>query len=170
MTKRFIMLTLASLLILMVAAGCRESNKDEVTAENVNIEVDVANEALAVGASTLLVTITDDDDDPVEEATVVVRGDMDHAGMVPIISEPVTENEAGVYRVPIEWTMGGDWIVIVTVTLPDASIAEQEFNYVVSGDGMDDMDMGDMTAEPDMDMDMTEEPDMDMNMTEEVGS
>ena len=171
MSKRVIKLLIAFTLITLVAAGCRESNGDEITASNVEIGVEVETEAesLTVGDATLVVTVTNEDGDPVTDASIEVRGDMDHAGMVPVIREGVTENEDGVYRIPFEWTMGGDWIVVVEVTLPDETIAAQEFNFVITGDGdmdMDDMDMGDM------DMDMTEEAgmgDMDMDMTEEAG-
>ena len=114
----------------------------DVSAEDVEIALAVEDENLSVGEATLVVTVTDEDDNPVTDATVEVRGDMDHAGMVPVIPEPVTENEDGVYRIPFEWTMGGDWIVIVEVTLTDDTVAAQEFEYVISGDG--DMDMSDM--------------------------
>ena len=177
MSKRVIKLLIAFTLITLVAAGCRESNgDDEITASNVEIGVEVETEAesLSVGEATLVVTVTNEDGDPVTDASIEVRGDMDHAGMVPVIREDITDNEDGVYRIPFEWTMGGDWIVVVEVTLPDETIAAQEFNFVITGDGdmdMDDMDMGDMDM-GDMDMDMTEEAgmgDMDMDMTEEAG-
>ena len=43
---------------------------------------------------------------------------MSHAGMRPVFSE-ARELEPGRYEAPIEFTMGGDWIILVRVTLPD---------------------------------------------------
>ena len=166
MSKRVIKLIIAFIVIGVVAVGCRESNSDDdITAENIEIGVEVETESLSVGEANLVVTVTDEDGNFVTDASITVRGDMDHAGMAQVVREDVIDNEDGVYRIPFEWTMGGDWIVVVEVTLPDETIAAQEFDFVITGDS--DMDM---TEEADMgDMDMTEEADMgDMDMTEEA--
>ena len=169
MSKRVIKLIIAFIVIGVVAVGCRESNSDDdITAENIEIGVEVETESLSVGEANLVVTVTDEDGNFVTDASITVRGDMDHAGMAQVVREDVIDNEDGVYRIPFEWTMGGDWIVVVEVTLPDETIAAQEFDFVITGDS--DMDM---TEEAGMDdMDMTEEADMgdmDMDMTEEAG-
>ncbi len=162
-------ITLALLLVTVFAlTGCRQA---EVTSsENVNIDVAVTPEEPAVGDATLLVTLTDPEGNPITDATVAVRGDMTHAGMVPVIPAEVSGAEDGVYVFEdFEWTMGGEWFVEVTVTLPNGETATEQFEYTVSGEmNMDEMGDMDMTEEPEeMDMDATEETEA-MDMTEEA--
>ena len=141
----------ALLVSILTLVGCRQTN--EVTAENVVIDVALSDEMAMVGDATLLVTVTDEEDNPINDATVSVRGDMTHAGMVPVIPDPVTTAEEGVYSIPFEFTMGGDWIITVDVTLANDEIAS--VTYEVDGvegdsemdmDNMDDMDMSDMVT------------------------
>jgi major membrane immunogen (membrane-anchored lipoprotein) len=55
---------------------------------------------------------------------------MTHAGMVPVIVETNTSTD-GRYELDYRWTMGGDWFVDVTVTLPDGTFARQRFNFTI---------------------------------------
>ena len=117
---------LGAVLLLLTACGGRNSqqNNDE------NIRIIVAVEATAVGETTLLVTVTDQAGAPLNDATISVKGDMSHAGMVPVLAD-ATGGQNGVYEMPFEWTMGGDWIVTVEVTLPDGRSASQQFNFAI---------------------------------------
>ncbi|MEM6528334.1 MAG: FixH family protein, partial [Chloroflexota bacterium] len=102
-------------------------------------------------------TLRDSNGDPINDAQVNLRGDMNHAGMQPVLRDSSVGRE-GDYTVPFEWTMGGDWFVVVTAELPDGLTVEEEFDFTVAGDPM----MGDMDmATEDMD-------DMDMAATEEA--
>jgi hypothetical protein len=65
--------------------------------------------------------------------------------MKPVLAE-VGDGEGGKYETPFEWTMGGDWIVTVTATLPDGRTAQQQFTYTVQGD-MANMRSDDMQRE-----------------------
>ena len=51
---------------------------------------------------------------------------MSHAGMVPVFGE-AKEIEPGRYRSTLELSMAGDWIVLVTGTLPDNSKFGRKF-------------------------------------------
>lgn len=156
MRKLTIILLLA---VLLVAAGCRQA--EPTSNDDVTIDVSVNPEEPAVGDATLLVTLTDEEGNPITDATVSVRGDMSHAGMVPVIPAEVSGAEDGVYAFEdFEWTMGGDWFVDVTATLANGETATERFEYSVSGEGEMDMDEMDMTEEASMDgmnMDATEE-------------
>ena len=89
-------LTIAMLLVvLLVAAGCRQA--EPTSSEDVNIEVAVSPEDPTVGNAVLTVTLTDADGNPITDATVAVRGDMSHAGMVPVI--PAEVSRRGRWRV-----------------------------------------------------------------------
>jgi hypothetical protein len=50
---------------------------------------------------------------------------MSHAGMAPVFAQ-ATEAEPGHYEAPIEFTMGGDWFILVKATLPDGRQLERQ--------------------------------------------
>jgi len=106
------------LLALLAIAACGQQSAPTAAATDIQIELAVEPEPPAVGDSTLIVTLTDSNGSPVSGAAVRVEGNMDHAGMEPVIAE-TGESEGGVYRLPFRWTMGGGWIVTVTAALPD---------------------------------------------------
>ena len=51
---------------------------------------------------------------------------MSHPGMNPVFGA-AREIGAGRYQASIEFTMGGDWIMLVRVNLPDGQNLEREF-------------------------------------------
>lgn len=162
------------LVLVVVLAGCRDSgdSDDDSGSAEATITVSYDPNPPAVGDATLMVTLTDANGDPINDATVNVRGDMNHAGMAPVQGD-AENGDNGVYTIPFEWTMGGDWILTITATLADGTEVtdEVEINGVsANAEATMDMDSMDMTEEADMNMDnmdMTEEPDMNMDMTAE---
>ncbi|NWF67974.1 MAG: FixH family protein [Chloroflexi bacterium] len=118
------------LLFVLVMAACRQP--EATPTPSVNLTLDIAYEPAppVVGAVTLVVTVLDAAGTAVDGATVAVRGDMAHAGMTSMDGQ-TDESENGVYRIPFEWTMGGDWILTVTVTLPDGTSVVQAFNATI---------------------------------------
>lgn len=121
---------------LLAACGGRASQQPDRS----TITIDLDATSTDVGPTTLQIRVREAGGAAVEGATLDVRGDMNHAGMVPVLAEGITENEAGVYSVPFEWTMGGVWIVTVTATLPDGETTAQQFNVSVGSSGGE-MDM-----------------------------
>lgn len=111
----------------LLLAGCRQSAQTSTA----DIDIALRAESLAVGETTLEITLTDKNGQPVTAQKVDVRGDMNHAGMQPVLAD-VTTGENGRYDVPFEWTMGGDWIVTVKVTMPDGTTAEKHFDLSVT--------------------------------------
>jgi hypothetical protein len=84
-----------------------------------------------VGAGRILLRITDKAGAPIEDARLIVRGDMSHAGMVPIVGT-ADRGEDGLYMIPVEWTMAGDWIITAEATLSDNSLVSRQFELSVS--------------------------------------
>jgi hypothetical protein len=115
------------LALCLTTAGCRsaESNHEDI---RVNWRIDP--DPPTTGWSTIEITLTDTTQQLISGAKVRLEGNMSHPGMQPII---VTAEEVspGEYRAPIEFTMGGDWFILVESTLPDKRIVKRQIN--VSG-------------------------------------
>lgn len=138
-----------ALLGLLVLAGCggRESQQEQQSADDAGVNIDLSYpDPAAVGETTLTITLTDADGNPINDATLAIRGDMNHAGMQPVLRD-VEEGEGGVYEVPFQWTMDGDWIVTVDVTLADGTEVSETFDLSVESAGEMDMDMTDEAAD-----------------------
>lgn len=128
-------IALLGLLVLLLAAGCRESaqpptptpaNTTNVTFELVSMEPQTP----AVGTAALNFLVLESGS-PLANAQVAVRGDMNHAGMVPVDGSATTGVD-GIASVPFEWTMGGDWILAVTVTTADGITVIGQVNAQVA--------------------------------------
>jgi hypothetical protein len=79
---------------------------------------------LRVGETTCAVQLSDASGTPLRGAMVEVEGNMNHAGMVPVFGT-AEETAPGRYEAPLEFTMGGDWFVIVHAELADGSVRER---------------------------------------------
>lgn len=144
--------------VLLVAVACRQ--EATLSADNVNLDITVTDSL--VGETTLIVDVTDDEGNPIENpGTLNLRGDMDHAGMVPVIVDAEDSNN-GVFTVPFEWTMGGAWTVTATLTLPDEETVTATYDYEILTEAGDD-DMGDMEG-----MDMESDEDASANSAEDT--
>jgi hypothetical protein len=118
------------MLLLALLAACGQASTPTAAPTNLSISARTEPESLAVGETTLIITLQDDGGAPVDGATLRVHGDMDHAGMVSLDRE-VSASTNGEYRVPFEWTMGGGWLVTVTVRLSDGSEINETFDFFV---------------------------------------
>ncbi len=114
---RWMLLVWIGLVLLISACGGRESAVQD-SLDDYYIDVQTRPDPPAVGESTLFITVTDPAGKPVDHATINVRGDMHHAGMVPEFGEADSSTD-GVYEVPFTWSMAGSWILEITATLPD---------------------------------------------------
>jgi hypothetical protein len=117
----------------LVLAGCRgDRPADDLP---VHVQVSSAPTPPIVGPVRLVLTVSDGEGAPVEASEVRVEGTMTHAGMVPVHETARPEGE-GRWVVPeFEFTMGGDWILIVEVELPDGRVATREREVTVLSRG-----------------------------------
>lgn len=127
-----VVLVLLGAALLLAACGGRASRQRSGDGD---VVVELEATSLAPGATVLEITVRDGSGAAIDDATLNVRGDMNHAGMVPVLVEGVTDGEAGVYRVPFEWTMGGVWIVTIEATLADGETVSEQFNVSLGGEG-----------------------------------
>jgi hypothetical protein len=121
--------TLAAAGLIVISAtlipGCSRQSQSAPPQTGHTIELLVEPNPVSVGPSHLWITLLSPDGEPIDGARVSARGDMTHAGMAPVFGEAV-ESESGRYRIPFEWTMGGDWILLITSTLSDDRIVERQ--------------------------------------------
>lgn len=122
---------LLCLILALLLAACRQSAQPTATpATAVDIDLLVEPTPITTGEAALVITLRAADGTPIDGASVSVRGDMNHAGMVPVLGE-TSASENGVYRVPFEFTMRGDWIITVTAALPGGGETAEVFDLSV---------------------------------------
>jgi hypothetical protein len=118
---------IAVALLLVLLSGCgRIQRTDSAPADAYVVSMVTEPSPPAVGPGTVIVTLTDPAGRPVDGARLEVEANMSHAGMVSVLAS-TAESHSGVYRVPLQWTMAGDWIVDLKFTLPDGTRVARRF-------------------------------------------
>lgn len=121
---QFIQIWLLLLLTVLLTACQRGSSSD---IPEIEIELTVSPNPPSVGQATVTFTIIDEQKQPVTGAAIELEGNMNHAGMTPVFSQ-ATEVGDGQYEAPLEFTMGGDWFILVKVNLPDGRKMERQID------------------------------------------
>lgn len=124
--------------LLLGLAACRQAaggvplgSPDDTADISLTLAPAAGAQPLPLEPLTWEVSLTDAAGAAIEGAAVTVRGDMSHAGMAPVEATAANAGD-GLYRADFAWTMGGDWIITVTATLPDGRIKSQTFTYTVT--------------------------------------
>jgi len=124
--KDFLVLLTCFVVCISLLAGCRRgSNSNDIPEIDINLSVSPA--PPAIGLATVIIALNDADNQPITGANVELEGNMNHAGMTPVFST-ATETEPGRYEAPLEFTMGGDWFILVKATLSDGRTLERQVN------------------------------------------
>jgi hypothetical protein len=100
---------------MLAIAGCR---KPADSPGDISVSESITPQPVRVGKETVSIVLRDPARQLVAHARIQVEGDMDHPGMAPVFSDAV-ETAPGVYEAPLTFTMGGDWVVLLHVTLVD---------------------------------------------------
>lgn len=125
--RRALFLALLLLLALGLAAGCGRAGKSSPeTKDSYTVTFATEPAAPVVDEGVVLLTLADPTGRPVSDAQVTLEANMSHAGMVPV-NASASGGQGGVYRVPLRWTMAGDWYVDVRFTLSDGQIVGRRF-------------------------------------------
>jgi hypothetical protein len=72
-----------------------------------------------------MLSLADSSSKPVSGATIVLEADMSHAGMAPVFGAS-TEVAPGRYSGNLAFTMAGDWVVLLHMTLPNGARVERQ--------------------------------------------
>lgn len=107
-SRRLIHRRSAILLLGCVLAGCRPGNR----AAGVEAEIEWVPKPAKLGPATWITSLRTPSGEPLREATVTFEATMTHPGMVPVIRD-AQEIAPGRYEAQGEWTMAGDWVLIV---------------------------------------------------------
>lgn len=109
-------------LVLLLLAGCGRGSKD---LPDVDVALEIEPSPPQLGLASITVGLHDANGLPISGAQVELEGNMNHAGMVPVFAE-ASEVAPGRYRAGMEFTMGGDWFILVRVDLPDGRSMERK--------------------------------------------
>lgn len=134
-------LAAVSCIVAIGVAGCAPSEQGGL---GLTVDVGISPTPPLVGPTRLLISLSDSAGAPVEGAEVQVQGNMTHAGMAPVFGTAREEGD-GMYVIPgFRFTMAGDWILTVRVTLADGRQSTYEHRTdVVSMTARDDTLSGD---------------------------
>jgi hypothetical protein len=94
-------------------------------ASSVLVEHEISPQPPRVGPATLSLKLSDAAARPVTGARITLEGNMTHSGMAPVFAG-ATEVEPGRYRAALEFTMGGDWVILIHAALPDGQTLERQ--------------------------------------------
>ncbi len=119
-----------ALCVAIFSIGCREGEAQP----DIAFEYKFMPDPPRTGFATFSLRLADAAGKPINGARIDLEGNMSHAGMRPVFSE-ARELETGRYEAALEFTMRGDWIILVHITLPDGRRLQKELfiNGVQSG-------------------------------------
>jgi hypothetical protein len=89
-------------------------------------------QSAAVGPAALTMTLRDRAGRAVTGARLRLEGHMTHPGMTPVVADAV-ERTPGVYVASFTFSMPGDWVLVVSATLPDGGRIEQRIEVANVG-------------------------------------
>lgn len=112
------------LLLLLSLVGCSRGAKD---LPEIAVDLVISPEPPQLGPAAITVTLQDAEGEPISGARVELEGNMNHAGMVPVFAD-AGEVTPGRYQASLEFTMGGDWFILVRADLPDGRSMERKID------------------------------------------
>lgn len=120
---------LCALLVLaavpaIAAIGCHKPGE---TSGDISIDASIAPQPVHAITETISFHLANAARQPVTGAHVQVEGDMSHPGMAPVFADAV-EVSSGSYQAPLNFTMGGDWVVLFHITLNDGRKVERQMD------------------------------------------
>jgi YtkA-like len=103
-------------------AGCAKSSDAPL---RITIENEIRPQPVRVGAATITLKLADTRPRPIAGAKVSLEAAMSHPGMAPVFGD-TQEVASGKYEGTIQFTMAGDWVILLHITLPDGKKIERE--------------------------------------------
>jgi YtkA-like len=91
------------------------------------VQSDIEPRPVHTGSATIMLTLSDSSTKPATGAGIVIEADMSHAGMAPVFSES-KEVEPGRYRGNLMFSMPGDWVILLHITLAGGVKVERQID------------------------------------------
>jgi hypothetical protein len=108
----------------MLISSCSQSSESSA---RVTIQHEILPQPARVGAAIVTLKLADAAGKPVTGAHIAIEADMTHAGMSPRFAD-AKETDSGLYQSPLEFSMAGDWVILLHVALPGGKKLEQQFD------------------------------------------
>jgi YtkA-like len=96
-------------------SGCSKSSS---SSRAVAMQCEISPQPARVGPTTVTLRLADGAARQITRARVVLEADMTHPGMSPVFGE-TKEVDPGRYQGRIDFTMAGDWVILLHITLAD---------------------------------------------------
>jgi YtkA-like len=116
---------------ILFLSGCHQTKDNQ---SDIKFEYKIAPDPPRTGPAMFTMKLDDAAGKPIHGARISLEGNMTHPGMRPVFSD-AREFESGRYEASLEFTMRGDWIILVHLTLPDGRKLQRQItvNEVRSG-------------------------------------
>jgi hypothetical protein len=122
---------LIGILIAIPLWGCTRRSARQPGDESVELALKMAPDPARIGSAQVHISLEGAHGQVITGARLVLRGDMTHAGMQPVLAE-AEEVEPGVYMATMEWPMAGDWVLTVDGILADGTSFSRQLDFRVS--------------------------------------
>lgn len=103
-------------IVCLIAAACTRPAQ----ARNLKFEWTLTPAAVSVGSARLQLRVLDAAGEPVRGAQLQIEAQMSHPGMAPLVFV-ATERSEGVYEAELQFSMGGDWLLVVEGSLSNGA-------------------------------------------------
>ena len=111
-------------LAAMPGAGCRHAAD---LSQGISIQEQITPQPVRVGDAMVSVQLSDRSAAPIAKAAIVVEAEMNHPGMAPVF-KAATETTPGHYQAGVPFSMAGDWVVLLHITLADGKKMERQID------------------------------------------
>lgn len=115
---------IAAVACATLTTTCRHT---EDAAPGISVKEEITPQPARVGPATVSVELVDPSQRPIAHAAIMVEADMSHPGMAPVFAE-AKETAPGRYRAPIDFNMGGDWVVLLHIKFADGRKIEHQMD------------------------------------------
>jgi YtkA-like len=121
---RVLMLPGVAVIVALFVSGCARSGESPV---DLTVKHRISPMPPRVGPASISLGLTGPGGEPITGARITVDCNMSHPGMGPVIAD-AREIQPGQYDAPLSFSMGGDWIVLLHITLADGRRVERQFD------------------------------------------
>ena len=120
-TRRWLALT-----VVLGAAACSPPGPD-AGAPDVTVSCSILPSPPVTGPARVELALADSGGVPVAAHAVRLEANMNHAGMAPVLAD-ARPTDGGGYSADIEFTMGGDWYLLIEATLEDGRTLQRRID------------------------------------------